>query len=134
MYFGSKTNFPSEKRAHMQTDCGGAVITESVMTYGQADELAKNTDLGALHSYITSGWNNLRFPSCYWKPVGETVYIGELWWVIYSYLAWNKIIEGDWKSYNNSMEYLYEKIRERLELFGFVYPEQEGRYFRIKGL
>ena len=126
-FFGKKNVDTTMKDKGMQTDCGGMVITKSLITYGDADEIAKNVDLKHLHEFIKKAdselndlvWPNSKWPlSCYWKrseKYPEGYYIGDIWWVIYSYLATNKLIPKDNpNSYDNSMEYLYDEILKRL--------------------
>ena len=116
-FFGRKRVDPSMKDAKMETDCGGMIITKGNMTYGEADKLASTVDITAIRKYIS---HDRSFPSCYWHPKNGKIYTGEMWWAIYSYLAYNKIIEGKWNSYNNALEYLYDEILRRMEKSGLI--------------
>jgi len=120
-FFGCKNVDPSMKDAKMQTDCGGMLITRSKMTYGEADALAARVDLVDYPAFVAG-----LTPCAYWcSPYGEKRYTpegvyfkGEARWSIYSYMATKGYLDKDPKSYDNSMEYLYEVVLSRLVAAG----------------
>ena len=139
-FFGKKRVDPSMKDAKMETDCGGAMITKSSMTYGEADKLAAEVDLDKLIKFIRKDRPN----DCYWeREEGKNngcVWHGKMAWVIYSFLATKKYIKGSPSSYDNSLEHLYDLLLQRLVTAKLVAvdesikPEWTGtphRYYNI---
>lgn len=127
-FFGRKRVDPSMKEARMETDCGGMLITKSRLTYGEADEIAARVDLAGFPAFVDG-----LSPSCYWTvdPDGR-VFVGCLWWAIYSYLATAGHIAGDPARYNNTAEYLYDLVLRRLVADGVYVADARWRYFTRK--
>lgn len=128
-FFGKKRVDPSMKEAFMETDCGGALITKAKMTYGEADELARTVELTGFSDFL-SGLQ----PSCYWKPREDgSFYIGNAWWVVYSFLATQNAFASkrDPKRYDNALEYLYDEVLKRLVCEGVLQADAEWRFFRL---
>jgi len=131
-YFGRKQSDPNVKTDPMETDCGGAMITRSSMTYGEADALAESVELDGYVEMVEG-----LTPSAYWRspyedPKPEGLYFrGEVWWSVYRHLVLAGYIDGKADSYNNSMEYLYGLVLKRLVEAGVWEPQDEqGRWFR----
>lgn len=124
-FFGQKRVDPNMKDALMETDMGGMMITKAKMTYGEADALAARVDLTDYPSFVRG-----LTPNAYWRsyekpqPEGRH-FVGEVWWSIYSFLVTRGYLEGDPKSYKNSMEYLFDHVLDRLLAAG-VYTQEEG--------
>ncbi len=133
-----------KKDKNMQTDCGGLMITKSIVTYGEADKIAKDVNLEELIVFMKKAdnerndlkWPNSIWPiSCYWmrsEKYPDRYFRGKMWWVIYSFLSKHKLIPNENpNSYNNSMEYLYNEILKRLCEEGFVEGDGHWKYFKI---
>jgi len=128
-FFGRKRVNPSMKERKMETDCGGAIITKAPITYGEADAIAAAVDLPSVAAFIRIA----NGPECYRRTLhDERIWIGDLRWAIYSYLATEKKVPGDPESYNNSMEYLFDAILKRMEQAGLVKSiDDKRRYFSL---
>ena len=132
-YFGKKQTDPSMKDARMETDMGGAMITRAKMTYGEADELAKQVDLTDYAAFRETHTVTCYWRSPYEKPQPEgRHFVGEVYWSIYSYLATKGYIEGKPESYSNSKEYLYGLVLVRLVEAGVWIKEPVGRWYQAQ--
>jgi hypothetical protein len=131
-FFGQKRVDPTMKDALMETDCGGMLITKSKLTYGEANALAEQVDLSRFSAFL-DGLTPATAPACYWHTESNgLLYIGTVWWVVYSYLATEGIIEGKPTSYNNTLEYLFDKVLRRLEAEGVFEADAQRRYFSTR--
>lgn len=129
-YFGRKQTDSSMKDAGMETDCGGAIITKAKMTYGEADELARTVDLTDYPAFIEGLTSSAYWKSKYAPPrEDELLFVGEVLWSIYSFLATEGHIEGDPKSYKNQMEYLYNEVLKRLVEAEVLSADTRWRWF-----
>lgn len=127
-FFGKKRVDPSMKDALMETDCGGMIITKAKMTYGQADELARQVDLAAYPAFVRGLKRN-----AYWRwerPDAAERYVGEVYWSIYSYLTTYGYVEGDPSRYNNALEYLFGRVLARL-VAASVFTVRDREWFLL---
>lgn len=129
-FFGRSNVTSDMKGATMQQDCGGMIVTKAPLTYGQADEIAENVDLQLVMNHIYDLVQN-KTSHCYWKGK-DPVYYGEIYWAIFDVLAKNNLIPHRNKEldYNNSMEYLYKKVLDRLVETKKLYSE-DGRWYKL---
>lgn len=148
-FFGRPYASPDRKSDRMQTDCGGMVVTKSAMTYGEADAIADAVDLADLYRFLT-GPESPKWATCVptWSedrtPIrdpyfsdwncDDRVFHGVLWVAVYRYLVQRGLIPGKptSSSYSNSMEYLYDRICDRLVAAGSVSRTADRRWFDLR--
>lgn len=128
-FFGQKNVNSTMKDCKMQTDIGGAIITKSDLTYGQADEITASINIQEIWKFIDS----FEGQNCYWKCTKTKMFIGELYWVIYEFLRIKKIIFDKYDGqkgpyYNNSNEYLYDEIIKRMISEKLIIKIEKGFY------
>jgi hypothetical protein len=136
-YFGLKTSRPEDDDAPMQTDCGGAMITQCSMTQGRAREIVADTDLKELHEFILAypkegysfkDWNSDSY-----------VFWGTVMVVIYRYLnariPWErKYPDPENKAYDNSAEFLYRLLLDKMEEAGLIAKVKEQLTEEVEAL
>jgi hypothetical protein len=86
------------------------------LAYNKEDfqSVIDEVDLSDILDYIISTINNKWAPNCYWKfsSIDDTIYSGELQWIIYSYLVHKGLlmVEDQYFGYNTSRT---EKYKDR---------------------
>lgn len=152
MYFGRLTSNPNNPNDRLQTDCGGLVVTQNDMTFGQARELADKINLDRLYTYLlvfkqsahykldTAYFKNGKIVSprdakeLVWhyddQYVEDNLFRGVLYVAIYRFLCDVEAIKekNERPSYCNSLESMYQMIIDRLVSAGKIKKKSETRY------